>query len=117
MSDAPEVVFNPVLPEGFEFVAENNIDPPSPGSDLYMIQAKTYVVENYNAHHDIPLRVEDMYIPWFAKVMNNWKAIVTSPQARGMVWMVTRNGNRQEIYIEIYKKLNNIRISTRRDKA
>lgn len=114
MSEAPEAVFNPVLPPGFEFNGEEAAPAAIRGSDRFITQAKTYVIENYNAHHDDELGIEDVYILWFAKVVSNWKALVASPQARGMIWMVTNNAPRQEVYIEIYKKLNNIKVNTRR---
>lgn len=113
MNDAPAAVFNPVLPEGFELDAE---EPKIPRyiPDGFVTRAKTYVVENYNQHHDVPLSIDDMQVLWFAKVVSNWKALVTSPEARGMIWLVTNNASRQEVYIEIFKKINNIKISTRK---
>jgi hypothetical protein len=87
-----------------------------PDPDRFLMQAKQLVVENYNNHRDLgrseELSMGSVYIVWFAKTLSNWKAIVASPVARGLMWEVTYNGNRGEAYIDIYKKLNNVRVPT-----
>jgi len=89
--------------------------------DRFLIQAKQIVVDNYNSHRDVArsqeLTMEQVYIVWFTKVLGSWKAIVASPVIRGLIWDVTYNGYKSEAYIDIYKKLNNVKISLGRDSA
>jgi Family of unknown function (DUF6275) len=86
--------------------------------DRYLGLAKTLVADNYNDHHDEtetpPLDVDDIYIVWWVKVLNNWKAVLASSVVRGMVWMVSFNGGKSEAYIEIYRKINNVKVPVRR---
>ena len=52
------------------------------------------------------LAVDQVFIVWFTKAMSNWKAIIASPVARGLLWEVSYNGHREQAYIDVYKKLN-----------
>lgn len=79
--------------------------------DGFTRRARELAVENFNENRDPkrsrPLRVDQVYIVWFAKVLGHWKAIVGSSVARGMLWEVTSNGNKNEAYVDTYRKINN----------
>ena len=47
---------------------------------------------------------DELYIVWFAKVLGNWKALVSTDAVAGMYWEVTYNGAKQETYVDTYKK-------------
>ena len=84
-----------------------------PDPDRFLMTAKQLVVDNYNKHRDSrsrELTISQIYIVWFTKTLGNWKAIVESPVARGLLWEVTFNCYKNEAYITIYKKLNNVKI-------
>lgn len=88
-------------------------DPGDP--DKFLRTAKETVVSNYNAHRDTErspeLSVEGVVIVWFSKTLGNWKAILSSPIVRGLLWEVTFNGHKNELYVDVYKKLNNVKVS------
>lgn len=54
--------------------------------------------------------IDDLYIVWFAKVLGNWKALVSTDAEDGMYFEVTYNGNKQEAYIDSYRKFAKIAI-------
>jgi hypothetical protein len=87
-----------------------------PDPDRLLMQAKQLVVDNYNANRNAEktaaLTRGSVYIVWFCKTLGNWKAIVASPVARGLMWEVTYNGHRGEAYIDVYKKITNVRVPT-----
>lgn len=91
--------------------------PPRPlvNPDKYLMRAKEVVLENYNGHRDPaksqPLTLDDVFIMQFSEVVRSWKAIVTSPVARGLLWEVSYNGFNRETYIDVYSKVNSSRIS------
>lgn len=64
---------------------------------------KTDVVEGYRAE----FRLDEVYVVWFCKTLQNWKALVSTTLPDGMYYEVTHNGDRGEIYIEAYKKFEN----------
>lgn len=54
------------------------------------------------------LNVDDVYVVWFAKTLQNWKALVSTDAISGHYWEVTYNGDKQETYINTYLKEGNI---------
>jgi uncharacterized membrane protein len=49
----------------------------------------------------------DVYVVWFAKVLANWKALVSTTLPDGMYYEVTHNGAGRETYLDAYKKVQN----------
>lgn len=87
--------------------------------DRFMLLAKQLVVDNYNRHHDSdrtpPLKMSDVFIVWFAKTLDNWKAVVGSSILRGLLYEVSYSGEESEAYIEIFKKINSTRVTVERE--
>jgi Family of unknown function (DUF6275) len=112
MSDSGSVTAPTFVPPGAGTKKSGGGDPAEP--DQGLILAKRLVVDNYNTHRladeNPPITIDDVFVLSFTKVMYNWKAIVTSTVVRGLVWMITFNGSRSEAYIEIYKKVNNVKV-------
>ena len=86
-----------------------------PDPDRFLMTAKRVAVANYNASRDAgrspEITTDQTYIVWFTKTLGNWKAIVASPAARGLLWEITFNGHKNECYVDVYKKLNNVKVS------
>lgn len=55
-------------------------------------------------------KVEDVYIVWWAKTLENAKIILSQNRTKGMLYEVTLNGSKNEIYFNAYKKEQNISI-------
>jgi Family of unknown function (DUF6275) len=83
--------------------------------DRFLMMSKKVVVDNYNLYRDSrkspELTMDAVYIVWFSKTLGNWKAIVASPVVRGLLWEVAFNAHKNEAYVDIYKKLNNVKVS------
>lgn len=89
-----------------------------PDPDRFLAKAKELVRDNYNEHHasddiDPPLVVDDLYIVWFTKVLSSWRAQVQSTVVRGLLWMVTFNGPKNDAYIEVFRKINNTSVKVK----
>lgn len=71
--------------------------------DVILKQVKAAVVE---AEYEGGLRVrpEDLYIVWFSKTLQNWKALVSTNVISGVYWEVTHNGDKHETYVDAYTK-------------
>ncbi|MBS5100423.1 MAG: hypothetical protein KHY98_07760, partial [Veillonella sp.] len=50
---------------------------------------------------------EDMFIVWFCKTLQNWKAIVAGRDFDEFI-EVTHNGDKNETYVDIYRKVMNV---------
>lgn len=49
------------------------------------------------------LEPSDMYVVWFCKTLQNWKALVSGVYIKKYI-EVTYNGDKKEIYVDVYKK-------------
>lgn len=51
---------------------------------------------------------DEVYIVWFSKTLQNWKALLSTTLPDGMYYEVTHNGDKGETYIDAYKKFDNV---------
>lgn len=77
----------------------------------YLDKAKRLVIEHNNLYKttDNPdfLRLENVYVVWFVKTLQNWKALVSTTKPDGAYYELTYNGDRRETYVDHYVKVNN----------
>ena len=77
-------------------------------------KAKQIVADYFNAHGDKTdqkqITTDDVFIVWFCKTLQNWKAMVSTTISDGMYYEVTHNGDKGETYLDAYKKWENVRI-------
>lgn len=86
------------------------------GSAEFTGTALSLVAEYTNRHLDItdnvtPLKPEDCYVVWYAKTLQNHKALLSTPLPDGMYYEVTYNGDNDEIYFDAYKKFENFKFT------
>ncbi len=78
---------------------------------MMMEKAKQLVVDFFNEEVEktdgFTLTVDDVYIVWWSKTLQNWKALVSTTVSDGMYYEVTYNGDKDEIYVDAYKKWKN----------
>lgn len=53
----------------------------------------------------------DVYIVWKCKALQNWKFLLSTSLLDGMYYELTYNGDKQEWYLDAYKKFENRVIS------
>lgn len=80
----------------------------------YPDKAKQLVKDYYNAlvadqGHPGATVVDwdQVYVVWFSKVLQNWKAVLGTTNSDGLYFEVTYNGDRKQTYIDHYVKVNN----------
>ena len=49
----------------------------------------------------------EVYVVWKVKVLQNWKYLISSTLLDGMYYELTYNGDKQEWYLDAYKKFEN----------
>lgn len=83
-------------------------------NDAMQKRAKELVVNYFNARVDKTdnrkITEDDVFIVWFCKTLQNWKALVSTTISDGMYYEVTHNGDKNETYLDAYKKWENVRI-------
>lgn len=70
---------------------------------------KDYVFEHL--HKDAKEEDSEPYIVWKCKILQNWKYLMSTDLHDGMYYEVTYNGDKQEWYLDAYKKFENRCIS------
>lgn len=80
----------------------------------YQKIARKIVLNYANEHLDktdnVQITLDNVFIVWFCKTLQNWKALVSTTLPDGMYYEVTYNGNNKEIYLDAYKKFENRKI-------
>ena len=81
------------------------------GNDKFLHLCKHTVVDYYNKRREETgtpvLMEEDVYIVWSCKTLQNNKALVGTILLDGMYYELTYNGDKNELYFDAYKKLEN----------
>ena len=49
----------------------------------------------------------EIYIVWKCKTLQNWKYLISTTLSDGMYYELTYNGDKQEWYLDAYKKIEN----------
>ena len=74
-------------------------------------KAKQIVVDYFNKNVEVTankkITADDVFIVWFSKTLQNWKALVSTTVSDGMYYEITHNGDKDETYVDVYKKRDN----------
>lgn len=54
------------------------------------------------------ITADDVYIVWQCKALQNWKALASTTLPDGMYYEITHNGDKNETYLDAYKKWENV---------
>ena len=85
----------------------------------YQEKAKQIVIDYYNEHVEITdnkkLKESEVFVVWFSKTLQNWKALVSTTISDGMYYEVTYNGDKKETYLDAYKKWENVCVKDEED--
>lgn len=77
-----------------------------------LVKACALVQEHVNkAAGRTILSTADVYVVWFCKTLQNWKALVSTTLKDNMYYEVTYDGNGACTYLDAYQKIHNLVIS------
>lgn len=78
-------------------------------------KVRQIIVDYFNSHVDktdnTQITLDDVYVVWQCKALQNWKFLLSTTVPDGMYYEVTCNGDKNEIYVDAYKKWDNVTIS------
>ena len=80
------------------------------GNNEFIEIAKEAVVSYHNqgkSKGDAIRTIDDVYIVWLSKTLQNNKALLSTTVSDGMYYEATYNGDKQELYLDVYKKFEN----------
>lgn len=81
------------------------------GNDDFSALCKEIVAKYTNEHLDKSdgkqIGTEDVFIVWLNKTLQNNKALASTTLFDGMYYELTYNGDKDEVYLDVYKKFEN----------
>ena len=69
---------------------------------------RNYTIDHLDKSDSIP--DFDCFVVWKCKTLQNWKWLISTTLFDGMYYEVTYNGDKEEFYLDVYKKLENVKI-------
>ena len=66
---------------------------------------RNYIINHLDKSDTVPNF--DVYIVWYCKTLQNWKALLSTTLSDGMYYEFTLNGDKNEAYLDAYKKWDN----------
>ena len=69
------------------------------------------VIRYFNSRVNKTLKEEDVFVVWNCKTLKNNKALLSTTVSDGLYYEFTFNGNSEELYMDVYKKWENICIN------
>ena len=81
-------------------------------SSVYTDMCIKAVVDYFNSRSDksdnFNITKDDVYIVWSCKTLQNFKALLSTNISDGMYYECTYNGDKKELYLDAYKKWENV---------
>ena len=68
---------------------------------------RDYTNKHIDKSDNIQITADDVFIVWICKTLQNNKALVSTTLTDGMYYEITHNGDKQETYVDAYKKWEN----------
>lgn len=66
-----------------------------------------YTNEHLDKSDGKQIGTEYVYVVWYCRTLQNWKALASTTLFDGMYYEITINGDKQEMYLDAYKKFEN----------
>ena len=80
-------------------------------SNIFENFAKQVIVDYNNKRLDITdgkaITVDDVFVVWSCKTLQNNKALLSTTLFDGMYYECTNNGDKKEMYLDVYNKWDN----------
>lgn len=81
------------------------------GSKDFIEKCKDNVVDYFNENKDKTdknnITLDDVFVVWYCKTLQNHKALLSTNVSDGMYYEMTYNGDKEEMYMDAYKKWEN----------
>ena len=68
---------------------------------------RDYTNEHLDKTDNKEITLDDVFIVWSCKTLQNNKALLSTKLFDGMYYEITHNGDKKEIYVDAYKKFEN----------
>lgn len=69
-----------------------------------------YTNEHLDKSDNVSITKDNVFVVWYCKTLQNWKALASTTLFDGMYYEITLNGDKNEVYLDAYKKFENRKI-------
>jgi hypothetical protein len=80
--------------------------------EIFIEKGKTAIVDYFNEQVEktdsVKITADDVYVVWQCKTLQNNKALLSTTVSDGMYYEFTWNGDKNEGYLDVYKKWKNM---------
>lgn len=87
-------------PVNYQFLARNIV--------FNFIEDRIEDHDMYNSPLYKNVTLSDIYVVWFSKTLQNWKALVATSVDDGYYYEVTYDGDKNQVYLDQYSKVLNV---------
>ena len=81
-------------------------------SKEFIAECKQVIVDYYNSRAEktdhAVISTDDVFVVWCCKTLQNNKALLSTTVSDGMYYEITFNGDKNEMYLDAYKKWENV---------
>ena len=74
---------------------------------IFLESSKKFVAEVLIIDTNKTILPDDIYTVWFSKTLQNFKGLFSTDEVQGFYVEVTYNGDKDEFYVDNYKKESN----------
>ena len=75
------------------------------------LKAREHILKHFNSkvsHMGDQITLDAVYIVWFAKTLQNWKALVSTTVDDDLYYELTHDGDKKVTYIDVYTQINGV---------
>lgn len=74
----------------------------------FEVVCKNTLIKELKEKYNEDLTIEDLHLVWFSKILKNYKCVIVDLKDNQRYYELTYNGEKEEIYVDIYQKEHNI---------
>ena len=76
----------------------------------FEVIAKNEVIKELKEYYDEDVKIQNLHLVWFSKSLKNFKCIVIDLRPNNRLYECTYNGDKKEMYVDIYDKQHNTKV-------
>nr|DAQ18836.1 MAG TPA: hypothetical protein [Caudoviricetes sp.] len=84
------------------------------GNEEFELISRKAVADWYSQNRE-KITIDNVYLVWVCKALQNNKALLATTKPDGMYFEVTYNGDKNEMYLDAYSKVENVLIPIKED--
>ena len=84
------------------------------GNEEFELISRKAVADWYSQNRE-KITIDNVYLVWVCKALQNNKALLATTKPDGMSFEVTYNGDKNEMYLDAYSKVENVLIPIKED--